>query len=216
MPNWTEQTLHLVGATPDIDRFIRTGFVRAHPRECEDLLHFRRLCPLKRGEPHDTYTRGPDLVTSHVRTRTQAMFSFVTAWDYPALFYERLPQRWPRLAFACSVNGEMGDFGGIIIVRDGVTENLVRDYDAEYMRRTHKRRIDRALRDWMAALTEGRDYRLMPKAPWKHLSIPFDAHFDDHFWFYFHTREEMARFSRRYKSSWAMRRVDDEWRRSRL
>jgi hypothetical protein len=52
----------------------------------------------------------------------------------------------------------------------------------------------------------------MPKAPGKHLSMPFDAHFD----FYFQTREEMARFSRRYKSSWAMRRTDDEWRRMRL
>jgi len=216
MPNWTEQNLHVVGPKTDIDRFIRTGFIRANAQQCEDLLHFRRLCPLKRGEPQDTYTRGPGLVTSHLRTRRQAMFSFLTAWDYPARFYERLPQRWPRLAFACSVNGEMGDFGGIITIRDGVVENLVRDYDTDYIRRMHKRRMDRALRDWMAFLTDGRDFRLMPDAPWKHPSMSADAHFDDHFWFYFQTHAQMASFSRRYKSVWAMRRVDGAWRRMRL
>ena len=45
----------------------------------------------------------------------------------------------------------------------------------------------------MAFLTEGRDFRLMPDAAWKHRSMPFDAHFDGDFWFYFRTRKEMAR-----------------------
>ena len=90
------------------------------------------------------------------------------------------------------MNGEMGDFGGILLVRNGTTENLVRDYDADYDRRTHRRQIARALRGWMAFLTEGRDFRLMPDAAWKHRSMPFDAHFDDDFWFYFRSRDEMA------------------------
>src|SRR4051794_26833873 len=184
MPNWTEQNLHVVGPKADIDRFIRTGFIRANAQQCEDLLHFRLLCPLKRGEPHDTYTRGPGLVTSHLRTRTQAMFSFLTAWDYPSRFYERLPQRWPRLAFACSVNGEMGDFGGIITVRDGVVENLVRDYDTDYVRRAHKRRMDRALRDWMAFLTAAGGLPPLSGAPGGHPPLSGGARLFGHTFFF--------------------------------
>jgi hypothetical protein len=110
----------------------------------------------------------------------------------------------------------MGDFGGILLVWDGTTENLVRDYDADYDRRAHKRQIARGLRGWMAFLAEGRDFRLMPDAAWTHRSMSFDAHFDGDFWFYFRSREEMTRFKARYESTWTMRRVNGEWRRIRL
>ncbi len=154
MPNETQQDLHIVGPKTEIDRFIRTGFTRRSPRQFDDLLHFTRLCPRKRGEPKATCSHESGVVLIHFRTRTQAMFSMITSWDYPVAFYERLAQHWPKLAFAVSVNGEMGDFGGILLVRDGTTENLVRDYDADYDRRTHKRQIARALRSWFAFLTE--------------------------------------------------------------
>lgn len=216
MPNQTEQDLHVVGPKAEIDRFIRTGFTRRGPRQFDDLLHFRRLCPLKRGEPKSTYTDDTGVVLGHFRTRTQAMFSMITSWDYPAAFYARLARRWPTLAFACSVNGEMGDFGGIVLVRNGITENLVRDYDAEYERRTHKRQIARALHGWMAFLAEGRDFRLMPDAAWKQRSMPFDAHFDGDFWFYFRSREDMVAFKCRHKSAWTMRRTGTEWKRMRI
>ncbi len=216
MPNWTQQDLHIVGPKAEIDRFIRSGFTRRGPRQFDDLLHFRRLCPLKRGEPKNTHTHESGVVLSHFRTGTQAMFSMITAWDYPAEFYLRLARHWPTLAFACSVNGEMGDFGGILLVRDGKTENLVRDYDADYDRRIHKRQIARALRGWMAFLTEGRDFRLMPDAAREHRAMPFDAHFDGDFWFYFRRSDEMASFRRRYKSAWTMRRTGSEWHRVRL
>lgn len=216
MPNWTQQDLHLVGPRAEIDRFIRTGLTRRGPQQFDDLLHFTRLCPLKRREPSSTYTHESGVVLSHFRTRTQAMFSMITSWDYPAEFYGRLALHWPRLAFAASVNGEMGDFGGILLVREGTTENLVRDYDSDYDRRVHQRQIARALRGWMAFLTEGRDFRLMPDAAWNHRSMPFDAHFDDDFWFYFRTREEMAAFGRRYKSARTMRRAGEEWKRIRI
>jgi hypothetical protein len=216
MPNWTQQDLHIVGPKSEIDRFIRTGFTRRGPRQFDDLLHFRRLCPLKRGEPKTTYTHDTGVILGHFRTRTQAMFSMITSWDYPAAFYARLAGHWPSLAFACSVNGEMSDFGGVLLVRNGIIENLVRDYDADYVRPTHKRRIARALLGWMAFLTEGRDFRLMPDAAWKHGSMPFDAHFDDDFWFYFRSREEMVAFKGRYKSARAMRRSGSDWNRVRI
>ena len=216
MPNETQNDLHIVGPKTEIDRFIRIGFTRRGPRQFDDLLRFTRLCPLKRGEPKSTYTHDTGVVLGHFRTRTQAMFLMITSWDYPAAFYARLASHWSTLAFACSVNGEMGDFGGILLVRNGITENLVRDYDTDYDRRTHKRQIAHALRGWMAFLTEGRDFRLMPDAAWKHRSMPFDAHFDGDFWFYFHTREEMVAFRHRYRSAWTMRRRDGEWRRARI
>ena len=68
----------------------------------------------------------------------------------------------------------------------------------------------------MATLPDGRDYRLMPDAPWEYRSMPFDAHFDGDFWFYFRTREEMAAFKRRYKCQWAMMRTAAGWKRVRL
>lgn len=110
----------------------------------------------------------------------------------------------------------MGDFGGILLVRDGTTENLVRDYDTDYDRRSHTRQIARALRGWMEFLTGGRDFRLMPDAGWTHRTMPFDAQFDGDFWFYFRSRKEMAAFKRRYKSAWTMRRNGEEWKRVRI
>lgn len=44
--------------------------------------------------------------------------------------------------------------------------------------------------------------------------MPFDAHFDDDFWFYFRSREDMARFKARYRAAMPLRRVDGEWKRT--
>jgi hypothetical protein len=49
----------------------------------------------------------------------------------------------------------------------------------------------------------------------KHRSMPFDARFDDDFWFYFGSREEMARFRARYGGSMPLRRAGKEWKRTR-
>jgi len=113
MPNWVEQNLHVVGSKADVDRFIRTGFVRRSKGQFDDLLDLRRLCPLQRREPKSTYTHESAVVLRHYRTRTQAFFVMITSWDYPAEFYARLARHWPSLGFVCAVNGEMDDFGGI-------------------------------------------------------------------------------------------------------
>jgi hypothetical protein len=139
-----------------------------------------------------------------------------TRWDYAPEFHARLPRHWPTLAFACSVNGEMGDFGGIIVSLNGQSHNLVRDYDVGYVRRTHSREITRLLRRWNGFLTEGRDYCLVPRRPWERPSMPFDAHFNDDFMFYFRSRESIVKFKNRYKSMMAMRRIGNEWTRTRL
>lgn len=216
MPNWTEQTLHLVGPTVELDRFIRVGYTRKGREQFDNLLHFDRLCPLKRGEAKDTYTHDSGVVLIHFRTRTQALFSMITSWDYPAEFYARLAKHWPTLSFVCAVNGEMGDFGGIIMSIEGRTVNLVRDYDDDYVRRPHARQIARALREWGTFLTRGRDYRLLADEPWNHPSLHCDAHFDDDLWFYFSSREDVARFRARYKSRFVMRRTEDGWRKVRI
>lgn len=212
MPNWVEQDLHVVGPKLEVDRFMRTGFVRHKRGEIDDLLDFMRLCPLKRRERKDTYTHPSGVVLINFRTRTQACLSMITSWDYPAEFYARLAKHWPTLGFACSVNEEMGQFGGILIVAHGEVVNLVRDYAMNYNRRSHGREIRSLLKRWNEFLTAERPYRLFSPLAWKHRSMPFDAHFDDDFWFYFRTREEVTRFKARFKSSHLMRRSDGEWR----
>jgi hypothetical protein len=84
---------------------------------------------------------------------------------------------------------------------DGEAVNLVRDYGAEYSRRTHARQIRVVLKSWSAFLTAGRDRRLFAHSSWEHRSMPVDAHFDDDSWFYSRTREEMAGFRARYRTA---------------
>jgi hypothetical protein len=110
----------------------------------------------------------------------------------------------------------MDDFGGIVMALDGAAVNLVRDYGAGYSRRPHARQIRAVLKRWSAFLTAGRDWRLFAHSPWEHRSMPVDAHFDDHFWFFFRSREEMARFRARYRTSIPLRRVGGKWQRTRL
>lgn len=123
----------------------------------------------------------------------------ITAHDYPKGFYARLAECWPSLAFVCSVNGEMGDFGGIVMVLRGQTHDLVLDYDADYSRRAHKHAIRRLLREWSTFLTAGRPFLAVPGPAWKFGAMPFDAHFDEDYLFWFCTSGETARFKARYK-----------------
>ena len=215
MPNWVDQDLHVVGPRSEIDRFIRVGRVPRKRGESFSVLDFTRLCPLKPRERKDTYKQYGAAVLSHFRTRTQALFSIDTAWDYPAAFYARLPKHWPQLSFISAINEDMGQFGGIVMVHQDEVVDLVRDYDRKYSRRQHAREIEKILRRWGIWLTDGRDWRLIPHEAWKHGSMPFDAHFDDDFWFYFKTRDELARFKARYKASHVMRREGDIWVRAR-
>lgn len=60
-----------------------------------------------------------------------------------------------------------------------------------------------------------RDWRLVAQEPWEHKSMLIEAHFDDDFWFYFRSREELARFLWRYGGTMPLRRVGKEWRRTR-
>ena len=194
---------------------MRTGFVRHKRGEIDDLLDFTRLCPLTRRDRKDTYTHPSGVVLTHFRTRTQSCLSLITSWDYPVEFYMRLAKHWPTLGFVCSVNEDIGQFGGIIMVRHGEVLNLVRDYSVDYNRRTHAREIRALLKRWNEFLTADRPWRLIPHRAWEHRSMPFDAHFNDDFWFYFRTREEMVRFKARFKSSHLVRLSDGKWKRVR-
>ena len=56
---------------------------------------------------------------------------------------------WPELSFACSVNEDMGTFGGIVMVLDGEVTNLVRDYGTrKYKRRRHAPHVRASLKRW--------------------------------------------------------------------
>lgn len=216
MPNWVEQDMHVVGSKADIDRFIQTGFIRRNKDQFDDLLDLRRLCPLNRREPKRTYTHDSAVVLMQYRTKTQAFFGMITSWQYPAEFYARLPLHWPSLGFACSVNEDMGSFGGIVMALNGELTNLVEDYgEAGYSRRAHARRIRAATNHWGDFLSADRDWRLLAHEPWEHRSMSVDAHFDDDFWFYFRSRQEMARFRARYGGMMSLRRVGKEWKRTR-
>jgi hypothetical protein len=216
MPNCVEQELHVVGSKVDVDEFVRTGYLPRNKGQFDNLLDLHRLCPLKRREAKTTYTHDSAVVLVYHRTRTQAHFSMITSSDYPAEFYARLAVHWPTLAFVCSVNEEMGSFGGIVMVLDGEVTNLVEDYgDAGYSRRKQGRRIRSALDTWSEFLTSGRDWRLVADEPWNRKSIPVDAHFDDDFWFYFNDREEMVNFRMKYGGAMPLRRVGGEWKRTR-
>ena len=46
--------------------------------------------------------------------------------------------------------------------------------------------------------------------------MPFDAHFDDGFWFYFRSRTEMAKFRARYGGNLPLRRAHGAWTATRL
>jgi hypothetical protein len=219
MPNWVDQDLHVVGPKADIDRFIRMGFRATHRRDdpagSGEFL-FKRLCPLRRSQPKDTYTHDTGDVLMHCRTRTEAFFGMRTSWDYPAAFYARLPQRWPNLMFFGSVKEDMGLCGGVIVVMNGEVHNVVRDYDAAYNPRQHRRDVLAILKRLAVVLVEGRPWRLLPDEVWQHRYLPFDAWFDDAWWFYFRTHKEMTAFAARYRPSRPMRLVSGVWRPSAL
>lgn len=140
----------------------------------------------------------------------------VTAWVYPEKFYTRLAKHWPELSFICSVNEQMGSFGGIVMVLDGKVTDLVRDYRVRgYSRAAHARQVRAAIKRWAKITSGGRDWRVIAHHPWDRGRMPFDAHLDDDFWFYFKTREEMMRFRKHYRTSRPQRRLNGEWKRTR-
>ncbi|HXG88036.1 MAG TPA: hypothetical protein VNJ02_06855 [Vicinamibacterales bacterium] len=155
------------------------------------------------------------MVLAHFRTRTQARFSMITSWDYPAEFYNRLPKHWAHLSFCCSVNEDMEQFGGVLAVIDGKLTNLVRDYSGKYNTRSHAREIKALLKRWFEHLTASRDWRLMALTG-RRKSVPFDAHFDDDDRFFFLTPEDLVRFKTRYDGGAAMRRVGRTWTKTRV
>ena len=211
MANWVDQDLHVVGRKTAVDRFIRTGFTRQCRGEWADWLHLDKLCPRRRGEkrdPHEPATAG---VLGHVRTRTQALFSMQTRNMYPAAFYQRLATKWPDLSFVTSVSEDMNNFGGIVMVLDGKVTDLVREYDPGYNRRSHAREIRPIVKRWGEFLTAERPWSVIPKTAIEPGSLPFDAHFDDNFWFFFRTREDAPAFRARYGAVRVMRRVNGKW-----
>jgi hypothetical protein len=131
-------------------------------------------------------------------------------------FYQRLPKFWPRLTVFASVNEELGQAGGIVAVINGEVHDLVRDYDADYDHRQHKKEVRAVLKRIDEFVLDGRPWRILPRAPWTHRYMPFDAWFAEDMWFYFHTRDEMAAFAARYRAQSPMRLVGRDWKRTAL
>jgi hypothetical protein len=215
MPNWVDQELHIVGPKADIDRFVRVGFKRAGGRAWVDCLRLTGLCPIPRRE-RTSHTHLSAWVLMRFRTRTEASFSIRSRYSHPAEFYQRLPKYWPRLTVFASVNEELGQAGGVVVVMDGHVHDLVRDYDQDYDVRKHRKEVRAVIKRLDAFLCEGRPWRILPHDAWTHRYMPFDAWFAEDLWFYFRTREEMAAFATRYRSRLPMRLVNGEWRRTAL
>jgi hypothetical protein len=215
MPNWVDQELHVLGPKADIDRFVRVGFGRAGGPHWVDHLRLTRLCPIPRAERTDE-TRQTAWVVMRCRTRTEAFFSIRTRYNHPVEFYQRLPKFWPRLVVFASVNEELGQAGGIVAVMNGEVHDLVRDYDADYDHRQHKKEVRAVVKRIDELVLDGRPWRILPCTAWTHRYIPFDAWFAEDMWFYFHTRDEMAAFAARFRARSPMRLVGHEWKRTAL
>jgi hypothetical protein len=215
MANWVDQDLHVVGRKTAVDRFIRTGYTRHRRGEVDDLLHLDALCPPARGEKRHPYEPSTAIVLNRVRTRTQALFSMQTRNLYPTVFYRSLTRSWPEMSFVATVNEDMNNFGGVVVVHDGRLTDLVRDYGPGYDRRAHAREVRALVKAWGEFLTAGRPWCVIPKTAVEPGSLPFDAHFDDNFWFFFQTREEMVAFRARYGAERVMRQVGGKWVRAR-
>jgi hypothetical protein len=215
MPNWVDQELHVLGPKTDIDRFVRVGFRRAGGRHWVDHLRLTRLCPIPLAERTDETHRSA-WVLMRCRTRTEAFFSIRTRYSHPADFYQRLPKFWPRLTVFASVNEELGQAGGVVIVIEGQVHDLVRDYDADYDRRQHTKEVRAILKRLEEDMLEGRAWRILPRNAWKHRYMPFDAWFAEDGWFYFRTRDEMASFAARYRAQAPMRLAGGVWKRTAL
>jgi hypothetical protein len=215
MPNWLDHELHVVGPKADIDRFVRVGFRRAGGRTGVDSLRLTTLCPIPRAE-RTSETRESAWVLLYCRTRTEAQFAMRTRYTHAVEFYQRLPKYWPRLTVFASVNEELDQAGGVVVVMNGQVHDLVRDYDADYDVRRHGKEVRAVLKRLNAFLGDGRPWRILPHHAWKNRYMPFDAWFAEDLWFYFRTREEMAVFAARYRSRSPMRFVDGEWRRTAL
>ena len=214
MPNWTKQQLHVVGTKAEVDRFLRVGYTPRRKGDLDALLHFDRLCPKPAaGDRGAEIESGVALM--HWRTKNQACFNLITAWDYPAWFYKSMASQWPMLSFCCSVSGEMGDFGGLMMSVDDEFVDQVYEFDGDYNRRSHLRAARSSMKRWMPFLTRDRDWRVMPDLAWELRTARADAHFDGHFWYYFRSREAMADFRKRYRCHHAERREDGAWRRTR-
>lgn len=63
----------------------------------------------------------------------------------------------------------------------------------------------------MKVLTAGRDWQLQATDIGRFESLPFDALFDDDFWMFFRSRDDLVRFRARYQIRWAQQRVNGEW-----
>ena len=216
MPNWAEQTLDLVGPETEIARWCATGFTVPRGRLpdtalVEPTLDFESLCPRRGGDgrgKEDPYAA----VLMYWRTRTQARFEFITRWDYPRHFYRAMARHWPHLAFACAVNEDMGQFGGVLVGIGGRMTDLVRTYSRGYDKKAHAKEILPHLQQWQGVVQGGREWRVRIREPWETPFFRTDATFDDDGWFYLRTEQAARRFRARAGATSLQRhQADGRW-----
>ena len=225
MPNWVRQDLAIMGPADDIDRFCAlavTGDFRAdHTLDDEPTFLFSTVCPIRPRDQRacvDEHESG--VLFRFKRTQIQAQFGILTAWDIPRHFYlTRLLRDWPRLSFCCAVNDEdMESFGGVVGGFDGAAVDAVEDYDGDYDRKAHARRVRAVTARWDRLLQADRPWRVVGLAAFLRTRATYKtaATFDYMGWqFWFSSEEDCRRFAKRYKVAAVLRRVGRAWKKVR-
>ena len=208
MPNWVEQDLEIVGPKPDLDRFLKKTLLvpKSAPERARydgPMFRFARACrPSKRERPNLVWDADAYV---HWRTDIQCFIAFSTAVDYPRWFYRALAKQWPTLSFACAVNEDMGQSGGVIVGLEGKCIDEVRDYRPDYRRSEHGRAIRPLLAMWRRVIRQGRRWTVTISKPWKHAAYDADATFTDEGFFYFRTEGEARAFAKKYRGTFVRR-----------
>jgi hypothetical protein len=209
MPNWVDQEFALVGPKADLDRWcelaITGNFKADHTREDEPTILFDQVCPIRARDKRscaEEHRNG--VVFRFCRTRAQVHLTIHTSWDLPRHFYrERLLRDWPMLAFCCAANEDMGQFGGLVARFDGAVVDAIEDYDANYSRPEHARRIRSIQRTWRKVLEADRPWHAVVPLRWRaRMVIDVDATFNDLAnVFHFRSESECRRFVSRRKGA---------------
>ena len=223
MPNWVSQEFAIIGPAEDIDRFCAravTGNFRADaPLDDEPTFLFSTVCPIRPRDRRacvDEHENG--VLFRLLRTDIQAHFSIQTSWDFPRHFYlTRLLRDWPRLSFCCALNEDMESFGGVVGGFNGTVVDAVEDYEADYDRKAHARRVRAVTARWDRLLQADRPWRVERPLRFRTLAVyKGAATFDDLGWqFWFSSEEDCRRFAKRYKVAAVLRRTGRAWKKVR-
>ena len=143
MPNWCRNFLRVDGPAEDVARFQKQAVAvpprpRAGPESTPEVLSFESLVPLpaKRRTTHDG-AEGVGSPKQEWGCRSDAfrselvetwdghvVYTFVTPWNPPRRFFQRVSERWPSLIFILDYDEPMLGYRGLARAANGALEFL--------------------------------------------------------------------------------------------